>query len=51
MARSLDENEIMYDVVSGISVGAINSGGLSLFPKGQEKEATQYLVYVWEGFS
>ena len=34
MARTLDEKEMMYDVVSGISAGAINSGGLSLFPKG-----------------
>jgi len=51
MARSLDQNEMMYDVVSGISVGAINSAGFSLFPKGQEKEATQYLVDVWEQFS
>jgi predicted acylesterase/phospholipase RssA len=32
MARTLDEKEMMYDVVSGISVGAINAGGLSLFP-------------------
>ena len=34
MARSLDADQIMYDVVSGISAGAINSGGLCLFPKG-----------------
>jgi predicted acylesterase/phospholipase RssA len=40
MARSLDEKEIMYDVVSGVSVGAMNSGGVSLFPKGEEKQAT-----------
>ena len=50
MARALDDKEIMYDVVSGISAGAINSGGLSLFPKGEEKQATQYLNDVWEKF-
>lgn len=40
----------MYDVISGISVGAINSGAISLFPKGEEKQATEYLVDVWEKF-
>ena len=34
MVRNLDKEEVQYDVVSGISVGAINGAGISLFPKG-----------------
>lgn len=40
MVRKLDPELVKYDVVSGISVGAINAAGISLFPKGEEKEAT-----------
>ena len=36
-----------YDVISGISVGSINAGGISLFPKGREKEATENLKEIW----
>merc|ERR1719329_372798 len=47
MARMLDEKEMQYDVVSGISVGGINAGALSLFDKGREKEATQFMKDMW----
>jgi predicted acylesterase/phospholipase RssA len=30
----LDKDEIMFDVISGISVGSINSAGVALLPKG-----------------
>ena len=36
-----------YDVVSGISVGAVNAGAFALFPKGQEKEAADFVVEKW----
>lgn len=47
MARMLEEKEMEYDVVSGISVGGINAGALSLFEKGHEKEATQFMKEMW----
>jgi predicted acylesterase/phospholipase RssA len=34
MAQTLEEGEMAYDVVSGISVGSINGLGLSMFDKG-----------------
>lgn len=37
LAHQLDPKDVMWDVVSGISVGATNGAGISLFPKGQEK--------------
>jgi len=40
MARMLEEKDMQYDIISGISVGGINAGALSLFEKGHEKEAT-----------
>ena len=36
-----------WDVVTGVSIGAVNGAGLSMFEKGREKEASQYLVDVW----
>ena len=47
MARMLEEKEMEYDIISGISVGGINAGALSLFEKGQEKEATQFMKDMW----
>jgi predicted acylesterase/phospholipase RssA len=43
----LNGTDMHYDVISGISVGSINAGGLSLYPKGQEKEATELLRTMW----
>lgn len=40
MVRSLKPEDTEYDVVSGISVGAINAIGISLFDKGDELNAT-----------
>ena len=34
MARLLNGSDMEYDVLSGISVGAINSAAFGLFPKG-----------------
>ena len=47
MARMLNGSDMEYDVLSGISVGAINSAAFSLFPKGQEKEASDFLKDIW----
>ena len=37
-----------YDVVSGVSVGSINSLAMFLFDIGQEQNATDYLTTLWE---
>jgi predicted acylesterase/phospholipase RssA len=39
--------ETAYDVVTGVSVGALNGAGLAQFPRGQEKAAVDFLVDIW----
>lgn len=41
--ESLPKHESSYDVVSGVSIGAINGVGYSLHKPGNEDEATQWL--------
>lgn len=40
-------SDITWNAISGISVGAINTGGLVQFPVGQEKAAADFLVSIW----
>ena len=35
MAMNFSESEMYYDVVSGVSVGAINASGIARFGKGE----------------
>jgi NTE family protein len=39
--------ETKYDGFAGISVGSINSAGLSMFKSGEEKEASKFLLDMW----
>jgi len=43
----LHDRHIHYDILAGTSVGALNSGFLSQFPKGSEAEAAQGLKDLW----
>ena len=47
MTRLLDPSELEYDVISGISVGAINAAALAIHEKGKIKEAAQFLYDMW----
>ncbi|CAI2373056.1 unnamed protein product [Moneuplotes crassus] len=49
--EALGGKEIDYDVVSGVSVGAINAMGVSIFPSGEEKELTDWMIEFWEGMT
>jgi NTE family protein len=42
---------LQYDYLCGISVGALNACYMSLFPKGQEKEAYEGLESLWLGLT
>ena len=44
---NLPTEKSQYDVVTGISVGAINAAGLSNFQIGKEKDAGNFLVEMW----
>lgn len=47
MAALLDPKEIEYDVVVGVSIGAMNAALLSFFEKGDEAAAIIELERVW----
>ena len=39
--------DFQWDVVSGVSAGAINSSAVVLFPKGMEVAMSEYMDYLW----
>lgn len=43
----LGDLQLHYDIICGVSVGAINGSFLAQFPKGQEKLAADKLVNLW----
>jgi Patatin-like phospholipase len=47
LANTLSAEDVGYDIVSGISTGALNAGGASQFAKGQEKEMADFLINTW----
>mmetsp|Transcript_1259 Transcript_1259/g.1485 ORF Transcript_1259/g.1485 Transcript_1259/m.1485 type:complete len:262 (+) Transcript_1259:46-831(+) len=47
MTELVDPKEIEYDVVEGISVGALNAALIATFPKGEEKEALKQAKQLW----
>lgn len=50
LVKNLPVGEAYYDVVTGVSVGAINALVLSRYPKGKELDAANYLVNFWKDF-
>ena len=49
LALALPLEEHSWDVVSGISIGAMNAFQLSLFPVGEEETAADFLYHFWSG--
>jgi len=47
LTTKLPGEDIQWNVVTGISTGALNSGGVSMFAMGQEVEMAQFLKSVW----
>lgn len=45
------ENELVYDVVTGVSVGAINAIAMALHEKGNEKECVNWMNQLWLNMS
>lgn len=44
----LGDLEVQYDIIAGISVGALNGSYLSQFKTGEEKQSIKGLVEVWD---
>lgn len=47
----LGTRKIQYDIICGVSVGAINAGYLSMFKHGQEGECAKGLLNLWSRLS
>jgi predicted acylesterase/phospholipase RssA len=43
----LPADQVKYDVVTGVSAGALNAGGISIFKIGNEVEMSEWLVSLW----
>ena len=44
-------NDLSYDYVSGVSIGAVNAAVFATFGKGEELEAAEFLSNIYEGSS
>lgn len=51
LVQNMPEDEIEYDYVAGVSIGAINASILATFPKGDEKEAVDLLTSLYETYT
>lgn len=50
MLKMMNPIEYQYDVVVGVSVGAVNAALISLYPKGQERQAVADLEDLWSQY-
>lgn len=48
LVEVLEPFEVAYDIVSGVSVGALNSALLAVHPRGEEKKAVEEMVSLYE---
>ena len=48
MVNEGDPDDFAFDVLSGVSAGAINSGGLAGWPIGKEVEMAQWMSDMWK---
>lgn len=48
LVHSLPLEEVQWDIVSGVSIGAINAGSVAIFAKGDELTMADSLVKEWE---
>ena len=48
LIENMDEKEVQYDVISGVSFGAFNAAMVAVHEKGQEKEMIDELYGIWK---
>jgi predicted acylesterase/phospholipase RssA len=47
MVKLMHSQEVEYDIIEGVSAGAINAGILATYPKGEEENAANLLADIW----
>lgn len=48
LSRLLNGTDAYYDVVSGVSAGALNSGAMAMWAPSQALEMSEWLVQFWQ---
>ena len=51
IVEQMPAEDIKYDYVTGVSIGAINASLFALFAPGEEKEAAELLLRSYDGHS
>ena len=51
LVKNLPPEEVQWDVVTGVSVGAINAVAIGLHEKGKENEASEILLSQWRNLT
>ena len=47
LSNLLNGTDAHYDVISGVSAGALNAAGIAMFPASKAKEMADWLVGFW----
>ena len=47
--ENMPAEEIQYDIIAGVSIGAVNASLLATYPKGDEQEAKDFLFNMFHG--
>jgi predicted acylesterase/phospholipase RssA len=47
LVNSLPPDQVTWDVVSGVSAGALNAAGMAIFKKGDEVNMSHFLLDLW----
>ena len=51
MAEMLEPVDIAYDVLAGVSIGALNAAMFATFERGEEAKAIEKLVSIWQSYA
>jgi len=51
LTEAMPRNEIDYDHVAGVSIGAINASIFSTFPRGSERQASAMISSLYEDYT
>jgi predicted acylesterase/phospholipase RssA len=47
LVHGLPADQVEWDVVTGVSAGALNSAGIGIFPVGDELRMSEFLIDLW----
>ena len=51
LVRNLPAEDVQYDAISGISVGALNAAHISTYKKGDELKMSEEMLSLWKNLT